>query len=549
MRSVDEISDAYVDRFAALDPCAASVLGLTGHDTELTDLGPDGAAARAELDRRTLAELTAAPVASDHDRMAARTLRDHLDASIALHEAGADAELSAFGPISGLRQAIELLDHGAATPWEAVVSRLRAMPGSLRGLRATLDRARTAGRVSARRQVLGAADQCDMTIGYFEGLPAAYSEGPLRTDLDRTVAAACAELAALAGYLRTELITAAPDRDALGRDRYHLGLRRYLGSDPDLAETYAWGWAELARIGREMDALAAEIAPGEPTRAVIDLLDADPRHRATGRENFRSWIQDLADQAISDLDGVHFDIPAPLRDIDVRLTPTGDGGIYCLPPSADFSRPGSVWWTMAEDEIPVWTVPSTMYHEGVPGHHLQQGMTVYNAEKLNRFQRAATELGFSGHVEGWGLYAERLMDELGYYSDPAHRFGMLAFGQRMRAARVVLDIGLHLELPIPEGTGFHDGATWTHDLAVAFLRDHLAVGDNDLTGFEVYRYLGVPGQAIAYKVGERAWLDIREAARRAQGPAFDLRTFHRDALDLGSMGLDAFAEEMKRIAG
>lgn len=537
-----------MDAFAALDPCAASVLGLTGHDTELTDLGPDGNAARAELDRRTRAELASAPVASDHDRMAARTLGDYLDAAIALHDAGADAELSAFGPISDLRRAIELIDRGAATQWDAIVPRLGAMPGSVRGLRTTLEEARAAGRVCARRQVLGAADQCDMTIGYFQGLPAAYGDGPLRAGLDRTVTAACTEFAALAAYLRTDLAADAPVRDALGRDRYRLGVHKYLGSDPDLAETYAWGWAELARIEREMDALAGQISPGESRQAVIDRLDADPRHRATGRAGFLAWIQDLADRAISDLDGVHFDIPAPVRTIECHLTPTSAGGVYTVPPSADFSRPGSVWWTMTDDTMPTWTVPSTMYHEGVPGHHLQQGVTVYNAERLNRFQRAATELGFSGHVEGWGLYAERLMDELGYYSDPAHRFGMLAHGQRIRAARVVLDIGLHLELPIPAGTGFHDGETWSHDLAVEFIRDHLAMRDDAYAGFEVYRYLGVPGQALAYKVGERAWLDIREAARRRAGSAFDLRTFHRDALDLGSMGLDAFAEEMIRLA-
>ena len=547
MRSVDEISDAYLDAFAGLNACSATVLGLTGHDAEVTDFGPDGAAARAELNRRTLAELAAAPVASDHDRLAARVLRDHLEASIALRDAGADeAELSAFGPVSDLRRATELLDRGPHTPWPDVLGRLRAMPAAVRGLRATLDAARAAGRVSARRQVRNTADQCDQMVEYLTGLAAGYdgSGGVRRGELEGVAAAACEAFAELAGYLRTDLHADAPARDAMGRDRYQVGARFFLGSRPDLAETYAWGWTELDRLAREMAAIAARIAPGEPVRAVIDRLDADPAYRVTGRENFLAWIQDIADRAIADLDGVHFDIPAPLRTIECHLTPTAAGGIYALPPTTDFSRPGTVWWTMTDDEMPVWTVPATMYHEGVPGHHLQQGMTVYNADKLNRFQRAATELGHAGHVEGWGLYAERLMDELGHYADPAYRFGMLAFGQRLRAARVVLDIGLHLELPIPDGTGFHDGERWTRELAVEFLGDHLAVADPAMVSFEVDRYLGVPGQAVAYKLGERAWFAVREHARRAQGTAFDLKSFHRDALDLGPMGLDAFTEEM-----
>ncbi|HEY3687366.1 MAG TPA: DUF885 domain-containing protein [Streptosporangiaceae bacterium] len=546
MGSVDQISDAYVDAYAALDPCAASVLGLTGHDTEITDYGPAGVAARAELDRRTLAELAGAPAAVGHDRLAARVLRDHLEASIALRDAGAtEAELSPFGAISEVRRSVELLDRGADTPWETVGARLRAMPAALAGLRATIDEARGAGRVAARRQVANSAAQCDATAAYLDGLRGSY-DGPGRDALDRTVAGACAAFAELAAYLRTDLAPAAPVRDALGRDRYQLGVRYWLGSRPDLEETYAWGWIELARIGREMAAVAGEIAPGESARAVIDRLDADPAHTITGRANFRAWIQELGDRAIAELDGVHFDIPEPLRTIECHIAPTNSGGIYTVPPNADFSRPGSVWWTMPTDTMTTWTVPATMYHEGVPGHHLQQGMTVYNAETLNRFQRAATELGNAGHVEGWGLYAERLMDELGYYTEPAHRFGMLALGQRMRAARVILDIGLHLELPIPEGAGFHDGERWTRELAVEFMRDHLAVADDAFVSFEVDRYLGVPGQALAYKVGERAWFAVREEARRRQGASFDLKAFHRAALDLGPMGLDAFAEEMAR---
>ncbi|TMQ89973.1 DUF885 domain-containing protein, partial [Actinomadura soli] len=335
------------------------------------------------------------------------------------------------------------------------------------------------------------------------------------------------------------------ERDALGADRYRLGVRDFLGTELDLEETYAWGWEELARIRAEIADEAARILPGEPLPAVLAALDADPAYRITGAESFRKWIQELADRAIADLDGVHFDIPEPLRRIDCRIPPV-ESGIYYLAPAEDLSRPGTVWWTVEDPsgDIVTWTVPSTMFHEGAPGHHLQLGVTTLNPV-LNRFQRVSSEL-HPGHSEGWGLYAERLMDELGHYRDPAHRLGMLAGGQQLRAARVILDIGMHLELKIPAGTGFHEGERWTPELGFEFLRAHKGPDPDSVVAFEIDRYLGRPGQAIAYKLGEKIWLEAREAARRRDGAAFDLKEFHRRALDLGPMGLDLLRTEMAR---
>lgn len=290
---------------------------------------------------------------------------------------------------------------------------------------------------------------------------------------------------------------------------------------------------------------AERILPGEPLPVVLAALDADPAHRIKGADAFRGWIQELADRAIADLDGVHFDIPEPLRRIDCRIPPV-EAGVYYLAPAEDLSRPGTVWWTVDDPsgDIVTWTVPSTMFHEGAPGHHLQLGVTTLNPV-LNRFQRVSSEL-HPGHSEGWGLYAERLMDELGHYRDPAHRLGMLAGGQQLRAARVILDIGMHLELEIPAGSGFHEGERWTPELGFEFLRAHKGPDPDSVVAFEIDRYLGRPAQAIAYKLGEKIWLEAREAARRRDGAAFDLKDFHRRALDLGPMGLDLMRAELAR---
>ncbi|MEU6040366.1 DUF885 domain-containing protein [Actinomadura sp. NPDC047616] len=551
MTALEQLADRYVTEFAALDPCRAAMMGISGQESHLTDYGPDGWAARRELTRRTLAALDGTPLDGPAERVGAAVLRERLEVERALDEAGVpDAFLDTTdGPVQRLRMAFELLDRGPGTPWEAVLARLRALPAMLDGLRTSLTLARRDGRVAARRQVARSAADCRVMTGYLTGLAARHGEfskdAALGGALRDAAAAAAGALTGFAVFLEEELAPHAPERDALGRDRYLLGVRDFLGTRLDLEDTYAWGWAELARLKAEIAEVAARIRPGATVAEVRAALDADPAHRVRGAEAFRAFLQELADAAIDALDGVHFDIPAPLRRIECRI-PAGDAGIYYLSPAEDGSRPGTVWWSVTEpdEDIATWSVPSTMYHEGVPGHHLQLGTATLAIGRLTRFQRLGCEL-YPGHGEGWALYAERLMDELGFYRDPAHKLGMLVGGQLFRAARVVLDIGLHLELPIPAGTGFHEGERWTPRLAREFLRAHATLTAAGVA-FEIDRYLGRPGQAIAYKVGEKVWLEAREAVRRRDGEAFDLKAFHRRGLEVGPMGLDLLRAELTR---
>ncbi|MDK3255652.1 DUF885 domain-containing protein [Blastococcus capsensis] len=161
-----------------------------------------------------------------------------------------------------------------------------------------------------------------------------------------------------------------------------------------------------------------------------------------------------------------------------------------------------------------------------------------------------TSLGSVGaDVEGWALYAERLMDELGYFADPGERLGFLD-AQQLRAVRVVIDIGMHLELPVPDDAegalAEHRGRPWTPELARAFLGNNSGAAPAFLDS-ELERYLGMPGQAISYKLGERAWREGRDAARRARGSDFDLKAWHMAALSQGSLGLDDLAAELARL--
>lgn len=147
----------------------------------------------------------------------------------------------------------------------------------------------------------------------------------------------------------------------------------------------------------------------------------------------------------------------------------------------------------------------------------------------------------SGHGEGWALYAEQLMAEFGFLDDPGNRMGMLA-AQSLRAARVVIDIGVHCELPAPDEVG---GGDWTYDKAWAYLTAH-AFESEAMLRFELTRYLGWPGQAPSYKVGQRLWLELRDEVRTIEGDAFSLKDFHKRALDVGSVGLDVLRDAVLR---
>ena len=282
-----------------------------------------------------------------------------------------------------------------------------------------------------------------------------------------------------------------------------------------------------------MTATADRIVPGASVAEAVAALDADPARNIEGREEFRQWMQQLAEHTLDDMADTYFDIPEPIRRIECCLAPTNDGGIYYTGPSEDFTRPGRMWWSVPDgiETFTPWREVTTVFHEGVPGHHLQVAQTAFRKDSLNRWQRLMCWV--SGHGEGWALYAERLMDELGYLTDPADRLGMLD-AQSLRAARVIVDIGMHLELEIPrdDSFGFHPGETWTPALGREFMGDHCTMEDAFID-FEVKRYLGCPGQAPSYKVGERIWLEARDEARARAGDAFDLKAFHRAALDLG----------------
>ncbi|TSE16451.1 DUF885 domain-containing protein [Arthrobacter sp. KBS0703] len=546
--AIDAVADAYTDTLIRLNPSFATILGVPGHDTEFQDFSPAGIAEFAAAARETLDELAGLAPADDVDAVTLDAMRERLGLQLEIHATGWDAaELNNIeSPAQNIRSIFDLMPTDTLEHWEHIAGRAHNVPGALSGYIESLRAAKAAGRVSASRQVGIVIEQTTRYAaedGFFAKLAAGAtsSDGPLpedlRKNLDDGAAAARAAYAAFAQFLREELLPVAPDKDAVGRERYALASRSFLGATVDLEETYAWGVGELDRIIAAQEAVAGEIRPGASVAEAKEILNNDPSRQLKGTDALTAWMQGLSDRAVAELAGVHFEIPEVMKTLECRIAPTDDGGIYYTGPSDDFTRPGRMWWSVpaGEDTFTTWAETTTVFHEGVPGHHLQIATAVYRRELLNNWRRNVCWT--SGHGEGWALYAEKLMEELGYLKDPGDHMGMLDM-QRMRAARVVFDIGVHLELEMPQRWG---SGAWTPDKGLGFLKANLDISEGQLQ-FEFVRYLGWPGQAPSYKVGQRLWEQIR--AEVEARPGFDLKAFHTKALNIGSVGLDTLKRAM-----
>jgi uncharacterized protein (DUF885 family) len=551
MSKVDEIAHEYLAQNSALDPVAASSRGTLGHDSELTDYSPKGQGARAELARTTLGQVERLAPESDRDRLAAAVMRDRLQIEVDVHDSGDwMRELSVFGPLTATSRVFDLMAQDDDHDWEVIAERMEKVPGCVLGIQETLELGASRNLVSARHQAVINVNQArtwagtDSTPGFFRGLAARYQgqSQQLRSRLEPAAYAADQSYLGFADFVEGSYLARARDQEGCGPELYQLNCRVYNGIEIDAEQTYQWGWEELGKIQEDMARTAERILPGASLAQVIELLETDPARAIEGEENFRIWNQEFLDQTMAALSGVHFDIPLPVQRVEAMLAPPGGSpAMYYTPPTEDFSRPGRTWYpTLGRTHFPLWTEIATAYHEGVPGHHLQLGQVCYLSDRLNPFQGL---LGLiSGHAEGWALYAELLMGELGYLENPDYYLGMLD-NQAFRAARVVVDIGLHLQLQLPQHQLFHPGEDWSRELAVEFMVQSSGRSQQFCTG-EVDRYLGVPAQAISYKLGERVWLEVREEARRSWGPPFNLKEFHRQALSLGSVGLQQLREEM-----
>jgi hypothetical protein len=538
---VDRLADGHLAGMLRLSPEFATMVGTPDADqTSLSDYSPEGTAAWRDLLAGTLSQLDGLVPADGVDAVTVSAMRERIGSDLDLVEAGeTTGELNVLSsPIQSIRDVFNLMPAHTDEDRAAIGARLAAVPAAIAGYRRSLALRLESGPPIALRQVERCADQCDDVAGEASPFLRFADDGP---GLEGAVGAARAAYGELAAFLRQTVAPRAATVDAVGRERYSRFSRHFLGAAVDVDETYEWGEALLASIVAEQEAVARELyGPGVAVAEAVERLNADPARRLRGTDALVEWMQETAEAAM-EAASAFFDVPEPIRTLECRIAPSGTGAIYYTGPSEDFSRPGRMWWSVPDGvaEFTTWQEKTTVHHEGVPGHHLQIGLAACLRDSLNGWRRQGCWV--PGHGEGWALYAEQLMVELGLVEEPGERMGVLD-AMRLRAARVVVDIGVHLSKP----AGRWGEGTWDADAAWRFLRENVAM-DPSFLSFELDRYLGWPGQAPSYKVGQRIWGELRDRARAAavaSGRDFDLKEWHMRALSLGSVGLDVLREAL-----
>ena len=534
------LSDSYVEKSARLSPMASTYLGITDLNDQLDDFSIAGRAVEADLSRVTLAELNTLEPIDEIDRVAKSVMQERLTSSLQLHDSF-ESHISfnvLTSPPADIRQVFEMMPKESAADFDNIAKRLLAVDKAHLSWVSTIDTLAKKGKSVAQRQIDGIAKQLESYAdGGYAAMAKSFDPDGKYPALHEAAKSAAASSAETAKYLRGTYMALATPHDAVGAERYAAWARYYTGADLDLRATYEWGLQDLAQITERMWKVAAKIKPDAKTlREVADYLDNAPEYKIQGKDAIIKKLLDFTQAAVTQLDGTHFDIDDRMKFCDARIAPEGSASApYYMSPSEDMSRPGTTWLPLlGKDEVSWWHLASTWYHEAVPGHHLQVATSVLERDRLSRFQRFGAWI--SGYGEGWALYAERFMDDLGAFDEPGIEMGFLS-AQALRATRIVIDIGMHLGYTDENGRVWDATSGREALMNKALLDEHHATSETD-------RYLGWPGQAISYKVGEREWIAARENAKKRLGSEFSLKKFHAHALRIGPMGLDTFAQEL-----
>lgn len=539
-----DVADTYVAALARTDADAAAIARRPA-PAVLPMLAPDAFDDRVSAAREARAALS--HHGNNDDRALALVLSERLDAEIDLVECGFTERLLAplATPIDAVRSTFDELPHGTDTEWEHVIETLHGVAGAHDDYLSTLVRSAGRGHVVAARQVAQTATRCRGWVEHddFYGHLAAAAPPSVRERAVDAAASASSATLRFADEIEQALLPVAPASDAVGHALYTHTARAFLGYKVDLLETYDWGWSELDRIAAEADVLAHELH-AEGFDAAVRALDSDPTRRLSSSIEVEQWLTARMATIADLVDGRYLELPPePLRRPECRMASAASGVMYYAQPDPAMTRPGRVWWTVDPAVgARTWREATTLHHEGVPGHHTQI-VTAMTTPALHPWQRHLCQV--HGHAEGWAHWVEAWCAEVGLLDDPAERLGML-IGQAWRAARIVIDMGIHLDLPIPAeradrgglagGSSLRGARRWSYDVAVDFLRAVTGLGPT-MARFEVDRYLGWPAQALAFRVGAREFESIRVEARRVAGSQWDERAFLTDLLRLGPMGL------------
>ena len=544
--AVDQLADGFWERFKQLNPISATINGDPRYDDRLPDPSPAGRAA----DRRLAEDMRdqAAAIPDEGLSVEDRITRDVLRVIGEIFVVQDDQRIDTLqvvdqmgGPQTLLPQICQFQTADTPERLELFLARLRAYPTYMADNRELLREALASGLTAPRIVAVRTIAQLErmLAIPIDEAVVPSLVQVAREEDReairavvrDEVYPADAAFLEALRGeYLAASReengIWSAPDGDAL----YRTQILRWTTLDLDAAEVHRIGLDELESIEAERRTIAREAGFGDDTKAYRASLAGDPANQAPSREA-------LIARATEDIERANELAPRMFRRLPVsqcRVIPVEEYKerdapfAYYFPPSADTTRPGTYYVNTFDLPSRVYSrLASTTYHEAIPGHHFQISLESENTA-LNMFRRFAARFAGGAYVEGWGLYAERLADEMGLYRNEAERFGMLD-AQAWRAARLVVDTGLH---------AFH----WTRQQSIDLL---LGAGLSETDAvIETDRYIGWPAQALTYKVGQREIERLRHEISARDGDAFDLREFHDQLLGHGSLPLATLAREL-----
>ena len=544
-----QLADLYVEELLKRSPETCTMVGDHSQDHLLDDYSYSEIKKELEFCNSYLEKFQAIKPLNGQDELAIKLILSDLNSTI--NSLSSSHEMLAYGvfnsPMTELRELFDFMEYDNEEDYQKLLSRINLLPETLTAWLRSLVTFQGKGVVNSKRnvkelirQALTIFENKSYTTFIVENLKS--YKGDLAKELTQELkdAATHADLLHyfLAVSIEDELLTDARETDGVGEEAYQLFAQDYTYPEINLNELYQYGVEEVDSIAKRMHEVASSILPNYSSLSeVTEYLNNHPNYKITGKANLVAKLRAFTDDAISALNGVEFDIPAQILNVDILLNEDSlDASPYYTPPSEDLSRNGATWFpTMGRDEFTIWDQLSTWYHEGVPGHHLQCGTQAIQGDKLTRYQRSIA--WHSGYGEGWALYSERLMDELGFFVDPGYLFGYLQ-AQMLRAARIVIDLGLH--------TNKYDNSNqeWDFDTAVKYLEE-VALLEHQYAVSEVNRYLSAPGQAISYKVGERVWLELRTLYLSTLADQADLKSFHAYALSLGSLPLELFKSEVK----
>jgi uncharacterized protein (DUF885 family) len=550
--SFDALADAFWDAYLDAQPQAATLLGERGHDDRLPDHTPDGlrrqraryAAIREALDR------IGGTAGTTGDPIAASTLRDALDEQLA----GLDSALVAWNvdTLDGIPvQLLNMADYQpvtSAADRSNLVARWREIGPHVDAHAANLRRSLDDGRIACSAPVDRVIDILDGVLAQPDGAwplmaPAreVASLGLSTAERERfagEVEAAIRDavrpsFVRLRETLATVIRPAArpPDRPGLlhvpgGEAAYRRLARTYTTLDLAPEELHRIGLAEIERIDAETEALARRVLGTPDRRTAVAALRANPAlHFQTRDDVFAKAASSLA-RAVEAIPDWFGRLPAtPCEVVAMAAHEEEHSTIaYYREPPADGSRPGRYYINTAHPATrPRYEAEALAYHESVPGHHLQIAIN----QELPGLPAYRRHLGPTAFVEGWGLYVERLADEMGLYTGDLDRIGVLSF-DAWRASRLVVDTGMH-------------ALGWTRQQAIDYMLEHTVLAPNNVVN-EVDRYIVMPGQALAYKSGQLELLRLRAGARDRLGDRFDIRAFHDTVLGSGAVALATLRE-------